>query len=312
VNTDADTAVPVGPYCDLDALVALRHGARDLDLGRQRKVFSLLVGSHQSRFRGRGLEFEEVRAYQAGDDIRAIDWRVTARTGKPHTKLFREERERPVMLLIDQSFSMFFGSRTCCKSVTAAHAGALLAWAGVQHNDRVGGLVFDGRDQAEVRPGRSAKSVLQLLNRIDAFNHRLTRRLTPVPNGIDRALEELRRITRPGSNLFLISDFIGLTNEGLKQLHLLHRHNDIVTVRVYDPLEEELPPAGSYAITDGVRRMMLNAGDRELRQSYRRNFLEKTEVLEKLLGPLSIPLLPLSTRVEPRGYFRELLGRKRR
>ncbi len=307
-TVDIPTNVPVGPYCELADLVALRLGARELDFGRQRRVFSLLVGPHQSRFRGRGIEFEEVRAYQAGDDIRGIDWRVTARTGKPHTKLFREERERPVILLVDQSFSMFFGSRTCCKSVTAAHAAALLAWAAVQHNDRVGGLVFDGRAQAEVRPRRSARSVLQLINRIDAFNHQLNRRLTPAPNGIDRALEELRRITRPGSNLFLISDFMGLTNDGIKQLHLLQKHNDIVAVRVFDPLEEELPPEGSYTITDGARKLTLNAGDRELRRKYRRNFLEKTSALEKLLAPLGIPLLPLSTLDEPRRYFRSLLG----
>jgi len=295
----------------LSALVALRYGARDLDLGRQRKVFSLMVGPHQSRFRGRWVEFEEVRAYQAGDDIRSIDWRVTARTGKPHTKLFREERERPVILLIDQSLSMFFGSRTCCKSVSAAHAAAILAWAAVQHNDRVGGLVFDGRDQAEVRPRRNVKNVLQLINRIDTFNHRLNRQRDPALTGIDRALEELRRITRPGSNIFLISDFQGLSEAGIKQLHLLRQHNDIAAVRVYDPLEEDLPATGSYTVTDGAGKLILNASDRELYRRYQQNFAEKTTTLEGLLGPMGIPLLPLSTLEEPGRYFRGLLGRMR-
>lgn len=304
-------AAPRGAYTDLAELIGLRHGARELDLGRQRQAFSLLVGPHQSKFRGRGLEFEEVRAYQAGDDIRSIDWRVTARTGKTHTRLFREERERPVLLLVDQSLSMFFGSRTCCKSVTAAHAAALLAWAAFRHNDRVGGLVYNGNDHTEIRPRRSAGQVLQLLRGIDDFNHRLNRQLTPAAQGIDTALEELRRITRPGANLFLISDFQGLSAAGLKHLHQLRKHNDLTAVRVYDPLEAELPPPGSYAITNGTERLTLNAADPELRQAYQSDFLARSAALESLLLPLGIPVLPLATTVAPRQYFRELLGSQR-
>jgi uncharacterized protein (DUF58 family) len=304
-------AAPQGAYTELAELIGLRLGARELDLGRQRKAFSLLVGPHQSKFRGRGIEFEEVRAYQAGDDIRSIDWRVTARSGKPHTKLFREERERPVILLVDQSLSMFFGSRTCCKSVTAAHVAALLAWAAFQHNDRVGGLVCNGHDQGEVRPRRSAANVLHLIRGIDDFNHRLNRQLSPAEKGIDEALEQLRRITRPGSNLFLISDFQGFSESGLKHLYLLSKHNDITAVRVYDPLEEELPPPGYYAITNGAERMTLNAADQELRQGYLNSFRERSAALEKMLLPLGIPLLPLATTVSPRHYFREILGSRR-
>lgn len=299
---------PHGAYTELRELVGLRHAARDLDLGRQRKAFSLLVGPHQSRFRGRGLEFEEVRAYQAGDDIRSIDWRVTARSGKVHTKLFREERERPVLLLLDQSLSMFFGSRTCCKSVVAAHGAALLAWAAFRHHDRIGGLVFNGREHLQVRPHRSTRTVLQLLQGIDDFNHRLNRHLTPASKGIDRALEELRRITRPGSNLFLISDFLGFGEAGRKQLHLLRKHNDITVVLVYDPLEEELPPPGRYPVTNGVARLILDSGDSALRRAHHHAFRQRRENLGQLLGQLGIPLLPLVTSASPRRYFREVLG----
>lgn len=299
---------PQGAYTVLAELIGLRHGARALDLGRQRQAFSLLVGPHQSKFRGRGIEFEEVRAYQAGDDIRSIDWRVTARSGKPHTKLFREERERPFILLVDQSLSMFFGSRSCCKSVTAAHVAALLAWAAFQHNDRVGGLVFNGRDQVEVRPRRSAGQVLQLLRGIDAFNRRLNRHLAPAGQGIDEALEELRRITRPGANLFLISDFQGFSEAGLQHLYHLRKHNDLTAVRIYDGLEEELPPPGSYAITNGVERLTINAGDSVLRRGYHESFRARSEALEKMLLPLGIPLLPLATTVAPGHYFQEILG----
>ena len=299
---------PLGAYTELAELVGLRHAARDLDLGRQRQAFSLLVGPHQSKFRGRGLEFEEVRAYQAGDDIRAIDWRVTARTGKPHTKLFREERERPVILLVDQSLSMFFGSRTCCKSVTAVHAAALLAWAAFRHNDRVGGMVFNGREHAQVRPRRSPRTVLQFIRHLDDYNHRLHRQLDQAPAGIDQALEELRRITRPGSNLFLISDFQGFSADGLKHLHLLRKHNDISAVQVFDPLEAELPLPGRYTVTNGTARLTLDTGDSELRRGHAEAFRERGVGLGKLLGQLEIPLLSLATSVSPGHYFREVLG----
>jgi uncharacterized protein (DUF58 family) len=304
-------ATPSGAYSDLPELIRLRYGARELKLGRQRKVFSQLTGPHQTRFRGRGIEFEEVRAYHPGDDIRSIDWRVTARSGKPHTKLFREERERPVMLLVDQSLSMFFGSRNCFKSVTAAHTAALLAWAALQNNDRVGGLVFNGNDHAEVRPKRSAKNVLQLLNSINDFNHRLRRQLRPAESGLDQAFEELRRITRPGSNIFIIGDFQRLGAEGIKHLHLLNKHNDISAVRIHDPLEQDLPPNGYYTITNGTQRSGLYTGDQKLRRGYREIFAEKGDNLVKLLGPMGIPLIPLSTLDSPLYYFRELLGGKK-
>lgn len=300
--------LPHGAYCELDELIRLRYPARELKLTRQRKVFSGLVGPHQARFRGRGIEFEEVRIYQPGDDIRNIDWRVTARSGKPHTKMFREERERPVLLMVDQSLSMFFGSRNCFKSVLAAHIAALLAWAAFQNNDRVGGLVFNGREHAEVRPKRSAKNVLRLLSYIDDFNHRLDRQFTPVEHAINGSLEELRRITRPGANIFIISDFKGLNKNGIKHLHLLSKHNDITAVRIYDPLEQHLPPEGHYTITDGENRLSLYSGNPELRHRYRERFRIENDHLLELLGPLGIAILPISTADAPLQYFRQLLG----
>ena len=305
------TEAVTGAYCDLQDLIRLRFGARDLNLGRQRKAFSMLVGPHQTRFRGRGIEFEEVRAYQAGDDIRGIDWRVTARTGKPHTKMFREERERPVMLMVDQRLSMFFGSKTCFKSVMAAHTAALLAWAAFQNNDRVGGLVFNDEGHQEVRPKRNARNVLRLLSSIDRLNHQLRRKARQSETGIDQALEEMRRITRPGSNLFIISDFQDLGNEGLKHLYLLSKNSDISAVRIYDPLEEHLPPKGAYSITNGEHRFMMHTGDRALCERYRQRFVQQGNALASLLGPTGIPVMTLSTTDSPLRYFRKMLGRRK-
>ena len=311
MNAPASLAAPPrGAYSELPELIRLRHGARDLKLRQQRQAFSPLVGPHHTRFRGRGIEFEEVRLYQSGDDIRSIDWRVTARTGKPHTKLFREERERPVLLLVDQGLSMFFGSKTCCKSVTAAHIAALLAWAAIQGNDRVGGLVYNDTDHAEVRPKRQARTVLELLSSIHRFNLLLQRQPPPATTGLNRALEELRRITRPGSNLFLISDFQGLGEEGEKHLFQLSRHNDISAIQVYDPLEQQLPPDGAYSITNGRDRSLLLTGDQALRRHFQENFSKKTALLKERLGPMGIPLLQVSTLESPLYYFRNLLGKR--
>lgn len=302
--------MPTGPYCTLSDLIRLRFGARDLRLSRQKKTFSQLVGPHQTRFRGRGVEFEEVRTYEAGDDVRNIDWRVTARTGKPHTKLFREERERPVLLLVDQSLSMFFGSRNCCKSVLAAHTAALLAWAAFQQNDRVGGFVFGGGLHAETKAKRSVKTVLRLLNIITEFNRSLERR--PPSSGIDinSALLELRRIIRPGSNIFVLSDFLGFSEQGEENIFQLARHNDVSAVFICDPLERLLPPAGFYPVTDGSRRTTIFTGDKRARRQYEERFDNKEKMLRRQLAVKGIPLLRLSTEDAPLTYFRNLLGTK--
>jgi uncharacterized protein (DUF58 family) len=305
---DVQPSTPSGAYSRLNELIRLRYSTRDLRLDKQRKAFSLLVGPHQAKFRGRGIEFEEVRGYQAGDDIRSIDWRVTARTGKPHTKMFREERERPVLILVDQSRSMFFGSTTCFKSVMAAHIGALLAWAALQQNDRVGGLVFNGLEKREIRPRRNVKSVLRFLNDLNSLNHLLSKDIPTADQGLNEALEDMRRFARPGSNLFLISDFREFSRKGEEQLHHLSRHCDVSAIQVYDPLEQDLPENGYYSITDGNERFMMYTGDKALRRLYRDRFRQSGEKLASLLGPMGIPLLQLSTRDSAVHYFRSLLG----
>ena len=163
---DQDTA-----YATLPALLGQRLMANSLSLSKQRKLLASQAGLHTSKFRGRGIDFAEVRAYQPGDDIRTIDWRVTARTGKAHTKLYAEERERPVIVMVDQRQTMFFGSRTMFKSTMAAHCAALLAWATLQRGDRLGGIAFTDTNQAEVRARRSAHTVLHFLECTLEFNH---------------------------------------------------------------------------------------------------------------------------------------------
>lgn len=289
-----------GAYAQLDDLIALRFPAKQLKLGRRTRALSNLAGPIKSNFRGRGIDFEEVRSYQPGDDIRTIDWRVTARTGSAHTKLFREERERPVLVVVDQRSSMFFGSSHCFKSVLAGYLGSLLAWSALNAGDRVGGLVFNEAGHQEIRPRRSRKTVLMLLSQIMGYNTALPLDTSNAQDSFTHMLSNLRRIARPGSSLFLISDFRGASAEGAREhLFQLAKHTELTAVACADPLEAELPKAGSYAVTNGNERSELHTGDRQLRQNYRLQLQQQRELFTADLVRLGVPLLQASTDEAP-------------
>lgn len=310
----ADIASPArGAYASLEELIALRFPARQLQLARRNRALSALTGPNKSNFRGRGIDFEEVRSYQAGDDIRSIDWRVTARTGDAHTKLFREERERPVLLVIDQRPAMFFGSSHCFKSVLAAHLASLLCWSALDGGDRIGGLVFNGQRHREVRPRRSRRTVLGLLSELCAFNAALPLD-TPAPQqSFSEMLANLRRVARPGSSIYLVSDFQGAGDEGSrKHLFQLAQHTQVTAIACSDPLERQLPLGGRYAVTDGQARSELNTGDRRLRREYQQAYRQRREDLQQQLGRLGIPLLQASTTEPPFGLLQTYFGDSRR
>lgn len=292
-----------GAYIELEDLISARFLAKDLNLRHRRKALTLLAGPNKTNFRGRGIDFEEVRAYQAGDDIRTIDWRVTARSGKPHTKLFSEERERPLLIVNDQRQNMFFGSQYCFKSTLACYLSALIAWAGLQQGDRVGGLVFGNEDQQELRPKRSRQSVLALMKRMREYNQQLNRNSGLHISDSERlktSLTELRRIARPGSAIYFISDFSGYQNEDVqKQLFLLSQHCEITGLFVHDKLEQSLPSAGQYTVSDGEHKRQIFTGDKKLRQHYQQQFQQKLTDLHQLLGKLGIPLIEVSTDQAP-------------
>ena len=302
-----------GAHTSLEDLIGLRFPARQLQLSRRNRALSALTGPNKSNFRGRGIDFEEVRSYQAGDDIRSIDWRVTARTGDAHTKLFREERERPVLLAVDQRQGMFFGSSHCFKSVLAAQLASLLCWSALDGGDKVGGLVFNGHDHREVRPRRSRRTVLALLSEIHAYNRALPLETAVHPDSFANMLANLRRIVRPGSSLYLVSDFHGLETENArKHLYQLAQHTEVTAVACSDPLEGTLPRAGHYAVTDGESRSELNTASRQLRQQYRDSFNARQQQLKEITGRLGIPVLSASTAQPPFSLLQAYYGNTRR
>lgn len=293
----------------LGELLALRQEARRLDITPRGRVLATRSGGHLSRFRGRGMEFDESRVYQSGDELRNMDWRVTARTGQPHVKLFREERERPVWLVVDQRAGMHFGTRVAFKSVVAAHAAALLGWAASDQGDRVGGLVFDERQLFRRQPAAGNRGLLPLLGALAG----------EVPAGgeggcdaIARAALQAAAAVRSGSLVFVISDFHGLDAEDAAWMARLARAGELVLVQVYDPLEASAPPPGRYPVSDGVHRTLIDTGARDLQEAWRGRFAAATATLETLCQRHRTHLVRLRTDQPVGETLRLGLGSRRK
>lgn len=299
---------PAGPYCQMEQLLRLRFAARDLNLFARRAAKSVLAGQVRTRFRGRGVDFEEVRLYQPGDDIRSIDWRVTARTQIPHTKVYSEERERPVYLVCDQRASMFFGSVNTFKSVVACHIAALLGWATLKGGDRLGALVFNDRGFEDIRARRSKHAVLQLLQTQDKYNHQLTSPLATGDFSLAQALKDTRRIARPGSAVFIISDFADLDDASEKELFELARHLDVTLMAVSDPLEQHLSGHGTLTVTDGRERRSLPVNRRDFQAHYTRLAEARRERLALAARRLRLEVMAFSTADNPTDRLYQRFG----
>jgi uncharacterized protein (DUF58 family) len=229
-------------------LIRLSGPARAIALNVLR-VNSLQTGAYVSRFRGRGMEFDESRPYQPGDDPRSIDWRVTARSTTAYTKLFREERERPVLIAVDLRANMHFATQGCFKSVNASRAAALLSWAAHHRGDRLGGLIFGDTTHRELKPRLGRRAALRFVHEL--VEHPDWQDSDVEPSGVDplaQAMSALRRVARPGSLVVVISDFIGFSRAAQAYLSSVARHNEVLAVFLNDPIERELPPPGRYRL----------------------------------------------------------------
>jgi uncharacterized protein (DUF58 family) len=284
-----------GARAGLDELIGLRLHARSISLSSRRPAAPGTAGAHHSRLRGRGVDYQESRSYQPGDDIRNMDWRLTARSGKAHTKLYREERERPVIVLVDGNASMFFGTRGAFKSVIAARAATLIAWAAVRGGDRIGALLFNGAHQ-EIKPHGGQRGALRLINALVAASDPESGLIQHYhPGGLGEALHRLRRVVRPGSLVFILSDFYSIDDSSERELTRLRQHNDVVALQICDVLELTLPPPGRYGVTDGDQQGILDTGSAPLRAAYQTYFSDHQQAVTDLLRKCTVPLLQLLT-----------------
>lgn len=294
-------------------LIRLSGPARAIALDVLR-VKSLQTGAYVSHFRGRGMEFDESRPYQPGDDPRSIDWRVTARSTEAYTKLFREERERPVLVVVDLRSTMHFATQGCFKSVNGSRAAALIAWAAHHRGDRLGGIIFGDTTHRELKPRLGRQAALR-------FVHELVGHLdwqqpgaaaAGAADAFTQAMSSLRRVARPGSLVVVISDFAGFTLGAQSYLSSVARHNEVLAVFINDPLERDLPPPGRYRLVSPDDELAIDTFAAGARRDYHNAFEQRKTDLETFCQRYGIHLMPMSTDDDPVSRLQQALGRRAR
>lgn len=313
--TSSDSVEAHPAIASLQEMIRLRYGARDLTSFPKIQARQILSGGHRSRFRGRGMDFDQVRIYQPGDDIRSIDWRVTARTQVPHTKVFTEERERPILVITDLRGSMFFGSQQL-KSIIACQVSAALAWAGLNANDRAGGIIFGQQKQIEVKPRRSHHSVLQFIHGLQDYSADLlsvqsSNNKSPENYSLAKIFEESRRFALPGSTIFIVSDFVDLNKDCERHLFELSRHGNLNFCHIYDPIEKQLPPPSTYAVFDGTNQALLDTSKGDIRTRFENSFNSRELLLKQMSEKLSAGLISFETTNNVMNVLRRAYGKKR-
>ncbi|MFO0842514.1 MAG: DUF58 domain-containing protein [Gemmataceae bacterium] len=262
---------------------------RRLQLKARRAVEDLLGGEYHSVFRGAGIAFEEVRAYQPGDDVRGIDWNVTARMGQPFVKRYIEERERTVVLAIDASGSLAFGTGRQSKREVAAELAAILAFSAVSNNDRVGLVQFSDHIEHYLPPRKGGKHVLRLIRDVLFFEP--SRRGTSLRHGLDH----LNRVLRRRAIVFLFSDFLDLDYD--KPFRRTARRHELIAVRLSDPREEALPDVGLVELEDAEtgRRLLVDTSSTGLRQAYSARAADRARSVRQLARSAGVDLIEATT-----------------
>ncbi|MDO3388478.1 DUF58 domain-containing protein [Gilvimarinus sp. SDUM040013] len=284
-------------YTSFAHLKGLQRQARRLSFLPRQRSKSVLAGRHSSRIRGRGLNFEELRDYRSGDDIRTIDWRVTARTGKAHVRVYAEEKDRASHVIVDQRMSMFFGSTHNMKSVAASEAATLCVYAILAKGDRVGAVVFNDSDVTSFKPGKSPAGTEQIIKCISDYNlrlnaqHLLPERSMSLNTPLQAAVEQVAR----DQLVVIISDFDDVDQSTEQYLGKLSQHNDVVLVLVRDPLAKQLPKNVQVAVSDGQSQMTLDTGNDRVHDKLQRALADRVGQLEAWRQKLNLTIVELST-----------------
>lgn len=299
-----------GAYVSVDNLVALESIASDLTFLRKAPVRRFLAGRHESRMRGRGLSFEELRTYMPGDDIRTIDWRVTARTGQPFVRVYNEEKDRPALIIVDQRTNMFFGSRRSMKSVAAAEVAALCAWRVMALGDRVGGVVFNDLEQEAIRPHRSRGAVIRFAETISIQNNALSAGsdIERSPGQLNAVLGKVAALARHDHLIIVVSDFDGHGPATRDLLLRMSVANDVIAVLVYDPFLLDLPRQGEMVVSGGALQAELQFGRSNVREAVDSFARNRGRELLSWQEEMGLPMLPVSAAEEVAPQLRTLLG----
>ena len=297
-------------YADFNLLMAMQHKAAGLSFLPRHAVQSILSGRHASKLRGRGLNFEELRHYRTGDDIRTLDWKVTNRTKKPHVRVYTEERERRVLMIVDQRISMFFGSKVKMKSVAAAEMAALCAWRTLAVGDRIGALLFNDSEIKEIRPQRSRPTAQRILFECSKMNHALHAHQKNAPNEqqLANTLVEAERLCGHDCLVVVISDLAGWSEGVLGSIRRLSVHNDVIVPFVFDPLEKHLPEKDSLVVSDGSVQIEVDARKSALKEQFTAEFSSSFDTVQNELKKYGVPVIPIDTVQPVEEQLRHALG----
>ncbi|MGF1719318.1 DUF58 domain-containing protein [Vibrio kyushuensis] len=295
-------------YTNLNTLIKLQFRAKAFSLMPNQPINSTLNGRHGSKIRGRGLNFEELRHYHPGDDIRTLDWKVTNRTKKPHVRLFTEERQRNVILLIDQRISMFFASQNKMKSVVASEIAALLAWNVIAAGDQVGAVIFNDKKIITLPPKQNRASLIRLLSQIVNINNALQVGQVPKATQLNTALKVAHRCARSDTLIICISDGFGWTDESSNWVHLLSKHNETIGVTIFDECELYLPQLKNMVITDGSQQISISTFDKKLRHRFTQSYIHQSEVMQRAFKKVGAPLISISTDKDTSWQLTKALG----
>jgi len=298
-------------YVSTKELMRLQFKAHGFSFLPNQPVTSALNGKNVSKLRGRGLNFEELRHYRPGDDIRAMDWKVTQRTGKPHVKVFTEEKERNIFIAVDQRSSMFFGSTHKMKSVVAAEIASLIAWQVSQGGDRIGSLVFNDGLSKLIPAKRGKQQVIGILSEITKQNHALEAGITDenTSDSLIAMLKQLNQVVKHNALVILISDGSGWNEQSTTLLKKIRQHNEIVTCRVFDPLEENLPQISQMVVSDGKSQIQFSASNTEIQQKFSDTIKQQIENYQTIMNKYRIPFFSIDTTKPATEQLQRALGK---
>jgi len=310
MSNNAQHNVNEGVYVTLDELMKFSYLAKGFSFLPSQPVHSILSGRNASKMRGRGMDFSEMKQYVQGDDPRSMDWKATRRTGKPYIRVFNEERDRSVWLVVSQRNSMFFGSEMMMKSVSAAHLVALTAFKVLDSGDRVGAVIYNDEKLSFFKAGRAKQGVMQMLSELTVQNQALKASNSKNENTqLNEALKIITATAKHDDLIILIGDGMGGDKESAKYITTLASHNDVIATLIYDPMEKELTKSASLFFSDGKDAVDVNSNDKNFQKRFKEMLEERANTLTKLATQHAIPLLKISTHRAVLEQVLEQLGR---
>ena len=309
-NNNSHSADTQGVYVTLDELMKFSYKAKGFSFLPSQPVHSILSGRNASKMRGRGMDFSEMKQYSQGDDPRSMDWKATRRTGTPYIRVFNEERDRSVWLVVSQRNSMFFGSEMMMKSVSAAHLAALAAFKVLDSGDRVGAVVYNDEKLSFFKSGRAKQGVMQILSEVTAQNNALKASHNKNENSqLNEALKIITATAKHDDLIVLIGDGMAVDEVSAKYITTLAAHNDVIAALIYDPMEKALTKSASLFLSDGKDAVDVNSANKGFQKRFKERLEERGNRLTKLSTQHAIPLLKISTQRAVLDQVLEQLGR---